>query len=189
MVDFLNEELSTVRNHLLSETLSLKAHFGKVVTVSLRGNLDWSHATSERENYRTRNTFDLFYGPDISLHLLGDLSLVTNFNVYKRYGYDDHSMNDRNLVWNASLNWNFDFRKSSYWGYHTVEYLKVRQRGGTGARPWTFRITCHDLLQQLGNFRRVVDAQGITETRYNAVPSYVMFSLSYRFSKMPKKRP
>ena len=189
LVDLLNEELSTVRNHLLSETLSLKAHFGKVVTVSLRGNLDWSHATSERENYRTRNTFDLFYGPDISLHLLGDLSLGTNFNVYKRYGYDDHSMNDRNLVWNASLSWSFDFRKSSYWGYHTVEYLKVRQRGGTGARPWTFRITCHDLLQQLGNFRRVVDAQGITETRYNAVPSYVMFCLSYRFSKMPKKRP
>ena len=187
-VDLLNEELSTVHNHQVSESVSLYTRFGKVATVSLRGNVKWYHATSERDNYRTRNTYDISCGPNMSVHLPGDLSLETDFNVYKRCGYDDHSMNDCNLIWNASLSWDFDFRKSSYWGYHTVEYLKVRKRGGTGARPWTFRVICHDLLQQLSNIRRVINAQGITETRYNAVPSYVLFSLSYRFSKFPKKK-
>lgn len=58
---------------------------------------------------------------------------------------------------------------------------------GTGARPWTLRITCHDLLRQLSNTRRVLNAQGITEMWYNSVPAYVMLHLCYRFSKVPKK--
>ena len=186
-VDLLDGQRSTVRNHSLRENLSLQSRFGKVATLTLRANADWNYANSERANYRTRRSWDFQYGPDLSLHLPADLTLSTDFNVYQRAGYDDHSMNDCDLVWNASLGFDFDFRRSSYVEYHTVEYLRTKTRGGTGARPWTLRLTCHDILQQLSNVRRVVNAQGITETRYNAVPAYVMLSISYRFSKTPKK--
>ena len=49
-------------------------------------------------------------------------------------------------------------------------------------------MKAHDLLQQLSNTRRVLNAQGITETWYNTIPSYVMLSLTYRFAKLPKKK-
>ena len=58
---------------------------------------------------------------------------------------------------------------------------------GTGARPWTLRINCHDILQQLSNTRQVINSQSITETWYNSVPAYVMLHLYCRFSKQPKK--
>lgn len=186
-VDLLDGQRSTVRNHGLQETLSLQSRFGKVATLTLRAKADWSYAHADRDNYRTRHSWDFQYGPDLSLHLPADITLSTDFNVYQRAGYDDHSMNDCDLVWNASLGFDFDFRRSSYVSYRTVEYLRMKTRGGTGARPWTIRLTCHDILQQLSNVRRVVNAQGLTETRYNAVPAYVMLSLSYRFSKTPKK--
>lgn len=115
-----------MRNHGLHENISLQSRFAKVATLSLRANVNWNYANSERANYRTRRSWDFQYGPDLSLHLPADLTLSTDFNVYQRAGYDDHSMNDCDLVWNASLGFDFDFRRSSYMEYRTVEYLRTK---------------------------------------------------------------
>ena len=187
-VDLLDSQWSVVNNHQLQEKLSWQVRFGKLGNVSMRANGIWYHATSDRQNYRTRNSFDIQYGPELSLQLPADVQVNTSFSVFQRLGYDDDSMNDCNLLWDASVSWNFDFRSSSYYSIERDGFIKMRKRGGTGARPWTLRLTCHDLLQQLSNTRRVINAQGITETWYNTVPAYVMLSISYRFSKMPKKR-
>lgn len=185
-VDIVNSLLSTVRNHGLREKASLFWNMGDRGRISLHATAQWQVADSEREDYRRRNTWDLQYGPDISLKLPHDLHFSTDFSICQRRGYDDRSMNDTELIWNASLNWDFDFRRSSYYRYEMEEGFEHKV-AGTGARPWTLRITCHDLLRQLSNTRRVLNAQGITETWYNNVPAYVMLHLCYRFSKVPKK--
>ena len=52
-------------------------------------------------------------------------------------------------------------------------------------------LTCFvdgfDLLGNLSNVNRTVNAQGRTETRYNVVPRYAMLHVIYRLNKQPKK--
>jgi hypothetical protein len=44
-----------------------------------------------------------------------------------------------------------------------------------------------DLLRQLSNVTRTMNAQGITETYSNVIPRYLMLHASYRFNIVPKK--
>ena len=183
-VDIVNSCLSTVDNQSVSPSLRLSARYGQLLNVALACGLNWQYATSNRENYHTRNTWDVHYGPKLTLHLPHDLSFDTDFTIFQRRGYDDRSMNNTEMVWNANLEWNFDFRRSSY--NHSADASATGS--GKGRRPWTLGIKGHDLLHQLSNTRRVLNSQGITETWYNVVPSYVMLTLTYRFAKLPKKQ-
>lgn len=184
-VDIIDEAISTVNNQVLTQQLSLTSRFGKRAVLTLGGTARRQYAASERANFRTRRTWDLSYGPNLQLNLPGDVNVSTDFKVFQRRGYDDRSMNDTEPVWNAVLNWDFDFRRSSY-------NRRVRQDGaehqaeGTGARPWSLSLTAHDILQQLGSTRRTLNTQGLTETWYKSVPSYFMLNLTYRFARRPK---
>ena len=51
----------------------------------------------------------------------------------------------------------------------------------------TFAIDGFDILGNLSNVQRYVNAQGRTETRYNVVPCYAMLHVLYRLNKKPKK--
>ena len=44
-----------------------------------------------------------------------------------------------------------------------------------------------DILGQLSNVRRTLNAQALVETWYNVTPRYVMLHVAYRFNKQPKK--
>ena len=44
-----------------------------------------------------------------------------------------------------------------------------------------------DLLGNLSNVRRSINAQGRTETWYNVTPRYALFHVVYRFNKQPKE--
>lgn len=186
-VDVVNSQISVVDNNGLSENVQFSYRFGTFGTAALHANVLWQTAHSAREGFIPRSSFDLNYGSDLNFKLPHDLQFSTDFSVLQRTGYDDPSMNDVNLVWNAALTWDFDFRRASYYALEWEEGFSHRV-AGTGARPWSLRITAHDLLHQLTGIRRVVNAQGITETWVNSVPSYVMVHLLYRWNKQPKKR-
>ena len=53
-------------------------------------------------------------------------------------------------------------------------------------RNWIIAFTGHDLLRQISNVRRTLDALGRTETRYNTMPAYVLLSVSYHFKPRAK---
>ena len=74
-------------------------------------------------------------------------------------------MNTTDWVWNASLSKAFGKRKQ-----------------------WLLRAVGFDILGQLSNIRRTVNAQGRTETWYNTTPAYASLHLTYRFDMKPKKR-
>jgi hypothetical protein len=177
-VDLIDQCHSTVKNHTLGGNLNLNWRYSPKTRLSLYFAPIWQYATSHRANYDTRNTWDIHYGANFVKKLPFDIEFDTDLTMYSRRGYDDQSMNDNDLVWNASFGWDFDFLPKSY---HSSDGSK-----GTGARPWSLRLEVHDLLQQLSTTRRVLNAQGITETWYNSTPSYLMLHLSYRFAKQPK---
>ena len=120
------------------------------------------HATSQRENFTDLNSFDLTYSLGASIQLPMDFNLMFDLNLLEREGYSDRTMNDVRFVVNAQLN-------------KTFMQGKLR-----------FTLQGFDIFHGLSNITRIVNAQGITETWHNTLPSYAMLRLAYRFD-MKKK--
>ena len=87
------------------------------------------------------------------------------FRDYLRRGYSDASMNTNEWIWNLSASKAFGKKKN-----------------------WLLRLRSFDLLQQLKQTYRTVNAQGTYETWYNTVPAYASLHLTYRFDMKPKKQ-
>ena len=90
--------------------------------------------------------------------------LSTDFNVFSRRGYGSAEMNTDDPVWNAQLSRSF-------------------LKGCLVAK-----LTAYDILHQLSTKSYSINAQGRTETRYNCIPRYFMFSLAYKFTQKAKQR-
>ena len=52
----------------------------------------------------------------------------------------------------------------------------------------TFICDGFDILGQLNNVTRTINAQGISETFTNVIPRYVMFHLIYKLNLNPKAK-
>ncbi len=156
-------ERSKVNTLNLNEEVSLRYQLGDH-SIGVKGKVAWSNITSDRENFTNMNVADFNYGLTALLQLPWKLQFSTDLTLYSRRGYESSSMNTDDLVWNARLSRTF--------------------LGG--------RLTCFvdgfDLLGNLSNVYRTVNAQGRTETRYNVVPRYAMFHVVYRLNKQPKKQ-
>lgn len=162
-VDLISGGRSVVLNHSLHEAPSVAYTKGKY-TLKADADVSWTYATSDRTNYSTRSTFDLDYGLKFNANdVLWGFSFSTDLHLYQRRGYDDASMNDNSLIWNAQLS-----------------------RGFGKAKAWTLMLKGHDLLRQLSQVRRTLNAQGLTETWVNGLPSFVMLHVTYRFNWSPK---
>lgn len=90
------------------------------------------------------------------------LTVGTDLSLYTQKGYSSAYMNTNDWIWNAAIS-------------------RPLFNGRLVAR-----IDGYDILHQMTTRRYSVDAQGHTETWYNTIPRYFMFSLSYRFVKKPK---
>ncbi len=159
-VDYVSAR-SSVRNLGVNDRFKLDMRLGKVqLNATVNGR--YLHATSRRENFVDVNSFDLTYSLGASIQLPLDFNLTLDLNLLEREGYSDPTMNDVRFVANALLNKAFMHGK-----------LRLTLQG-------------FDIFHGLSNVTRIVNAQGITETWHNALPSYAMLRLAYRFD-MKKK--
>ena len=124
----------------------------------------WTHATSRRDDFTTINAFDFSYGLTAQAEFPWKLQLSTDITMYSRRGYEDPTMNDNDLVWNARLS------KQIFRGRMSI------------------MLDGFDLLSQLSNVRQVLNGQGRTETWYNVIPSYFMAHLIYHLNVIPKNK-
>lgn len=148
-----NSPRSSVRSATAGETVTLDYSLGKYA-FGAKLRCAYLHAESPRSDFRTINTADVDYGLNATLELPLRLKLSTDITLYSRYGYSDPSMNTDNLVWNARLERTFG--------------------------KFTVVADGFDLLGKLSNVRKVVNAQGRTETWYNTVPRYAMLHVMYK---------
>lgn len=131
-------------------------------TFGTKGNLHYTHSGSEREDFVPVNAFDFDYGLTANIELPGNLRLSTDITMYSRRGYSDGGMNTNDLIWNARL---------------TKRLMKGRI---------LLMADGFDLLGNLSNIRRSINAQGRTETYYNVISRYAMLHVQYTFSKFKK---
>lgn len=162
--DFDHIPLSRVHNYGLNSSLSLEYRY-MTYSVSANAEADYSHATSDRPGFMTINTVDFSYGVSSRLGFKHGYSLDMDLTMHSRRGYDDKTMNNDNLIFNLALS-----------------------KGFFKNRCLVLKVTGHDILQQLDNVYRSINAQGRTETWYNTQPSYVIATASYRLDMKPKKR-
>jgi hypothetical protein len=155
---------STVHNLALGEELRLDYHPMSKIQVGTKFAINWTHATSRRTDFETVNVSDFNYGLTGQIELPWEMQLNTDLTMYSRRGYEDSSMNSNELVWNARL-------------------AKRLLKGNL-----TFALDAFDILGNLTNVQRTLNAQGRTETYYNVIPRYAMLHIIYRLNIRPKKK-
>lgn len=138
----------------------------RINTVSVGGKVDfaWNRLRSRDGIFAPFHYTDINYGVTLGMPLPGGIDLSTDLMLYTRRGYDDPSMNTSDWVWN----------------------LQMMKTFGP-SKQWTVKAIGFDLLRQLPTIRRVVNAQGSTETRYNSQPAYAIVTLAYRLDIKPRR--
>ena len=124
----------------------------------------WERLSSDRPDFQDFNAFTCRTSLSAILKLPWKLDLSTDLNLYTRTGYADAALNTSDFVWNARLSRPFFKGK----------FLVL--------------IDGFDILGQLSNVTRVMNAQGRTETYTNVMPRYVLLHAVWRFNKQPKKK-
>ena len=159
------EGLNRVGNFTLRYKPSLRYQKEKL-TLSLKGEMQYRniHRSLELSDALPTDIWDFSYGFYAQYILPLDFTIDTDLQMHSRRGYADAEMNDNRLYWDASLTKSFK------------------------AGRWVMKLRGYDLLGQVSNLRYSVNSQGRTETWNNTLRRYAMLSISYRFSKMPKKK-
>lgn len=167
-VDFVGVEGINVSSRSLvkmvgvRERMLLDYRIGKS-TIGLKSDATFNHYTSERKDFTVINSTDFNYGLLAHLDLPWNVQVSTDLTMYNRFGYNDKSMNTNDLVWNIRLSRSF---------------LK---------KHFILMVDGFDVLGQLNNITRSLNAQARTETYTNVIPRYVMLHVIYRFNVKPKK--
>ena len=124
----------------------------------------WERYTSDRIDFQNFNAFTCRTTLSAILKLPWKLDLSTDLSLYSRTGYADPLLNTNDLVWNARL---------------TRPFLKGKL---------LVMLDGFDILGQLNNVTRTLNAQGRTETFTNVMPRYALLHIVWRFNKQPVKK-
>lgn len=154
--------LSKVNNHWLEDNLSLNYQKGGL-TCSLVGEMKWRYAYSRRENFSTIRTLDFNYGMLGSYKFKFGLETGMDLKMFSRRGYSDPLINANDLICNV---------------YISKSFLKGKLAA---------KLEGYDMFHQLKSISYEINGQGKTETRFNAIPNYLMLHLIYRMNISGKK--
>ena len=154
---------STVHNYALSLSPKFKADIGQH-HFELTCQPAWDRYTSDRPDFDNFSAFACRTSLSAIMKLPWKLDLSTDLSLYTRTGYADEALNTNDLVWNARL---------------TRPFLKGRL---------LMIFDGFDILGQLSNVTRTLNAQGRTETYTNVMPRYALLHIVYRLNKQPKNK-
>jgi hypothetical protein len=132
--------------------------------LELRGQVNYTHTTNLLQPARNLDTWRFGYGMETNIKLPWNMTLITELDMSSRRGYANKSFNTNELIWNANISQTF---------------LKKKQL--------TLALHFYDILKQRSTLRSTVSASQRNETQYNAITSYVMFNVIYRFRTMGKR--
>lgn len=155
---------STVKTLNLHENIAVNYNLPHA-KVGLTGGITWNNTSSRRKGFTAINAEDFNYGATLTWDLPADFQIATDLTVYSRRGYGSSSMNTDDIVWNGTLSRRF-FKNAI-----------------------TLQITGFDILGQLSNVTRTINAQGRYEAWHNTITQYGMLRLIYRLNIKPKKAP
>lgn len=129
----------------------------KSFAIDAEGKMTYRMSRSSRVDFESINICDFQYGGDLRCTIPGvGLDIATDIFMYSSRGYQNTFMNRNDLIWNAQIS------KPFYKG------------------KLICMVRAYDILHEISSMQYIVNAQGRTETMYNSIPNYVMFSLAYK---------
>ncbi len=139
-------------------SVSLSYHKGSNFMAMLIATVSNDRTTGNRDDFMATNATTYFATARVMIKLPMGFEINSNINEMKRTGFNDDTLNDNSLVWNARL---------------TKTFLK-------GAL--TVNLDAFDILGQISRTQVVLDSQGRAETWNNTLPRYVLLHCSYKFN-------
>jgi len=149
---------NTTRTFNLNERLTA-GYRNDWLEITLDGQMNYQHSRNELQPDANLDTWQFNYGGQFLVRLPGDFEVSMNLHERSRRGYNDHSMNTNELLWNGQVSKSF-FRNKSL----------------------IVALNFYDLLAQQSNYERWVNATGRSDTEYNSVNSYAMLHVRYRIN-------
>ena len=156
-------ERYSVRNLSIAEKLQLACKLGDH-RLTINGNVTFRKVSSPMDGFDRFTSRDYTYGASALVRLPLKMELSTDFTAYTRTGYTSDEMNGTDLVWNARL---------------TCPLMKGRL---------LLALDGFDILGQLSNVTRTINAQSRTESYTNTLPRYALLHVIWRLNKKPKKK-
>ena len=135
-----------------------------LLEVGVNGGMNYQHARNDMQANGNRDTWFFNYGGNVVINMPWDMQFSSDISQQSRRGYDDASMNTNELIWNAQLSQNF-----------------LKQKNATVSVQW------YDILRERSSISRNLSATNRSDTWTNAIHSYVMVHLIYRFNLMGNK--
>ncbi len=167
-VGYIYQNRETLRNNVknlrIGERLNLTWR-EEYFDVVLNGNLTYNNSRSEFISANDRDTYDFSYGVSTNGNFDNGFGFSSSIEMSSRRGYSSAEMNTNELIWNAQISYRF---------------LQGRRA--------TVSLQAFDLLRNRSNISRTINATMRSDSRSNAVYSYVMFNFAYRFGKFGGKR-
>ena len=154
---------STTKNTSLGENLRIN-YRNDLIEIGVNGGMNYQHARNDMQKNGNRDTWFFNYGGNVVINTPWDMQFSSDISQQSRRGYDDASMNTNELIWNAQLSQNF-----------------LKSKNATVSVQW------YDILKQRSSISRNVSATNRSDTWTNAIHSYVMVHLIYRFNLIGNK--
>ena len=164
----MNSQSNSVRNTVKTTSINERLRGGyrnDWFEITLNGNLRYENSKNEQNPNQNLETFNFSYGPSTNIQLpWQNIRLYTDISMSSRRGYSDPSFNTDELLWNAQI---------------SASFLKKN------ALTVSFQV--FDILHEQSNVSRNISAIMRSDTQNNAIHSYCMLHVIYKFNQMGNK--
>lgn len=156
-------EKANTKSTDLGENLRIN-YRNDLLELGVNGGMNYQHARNDMLKSGNRDTWFFNYGGNVVINMPWDMQFSSDISQQSRRGYDDASMNTNELIWNAQLSQNF-----------------LKQKNATVSVQW------YDILRNRSSISRSLSATSRSDTWTNAIHSYVMVHVIYRFNLLGDK--
>lgn len=146
-----------------SANIMFRSYYKKV-SGGIRFRVDWRKPMNANTNAGYSDTWDYKTDFWFSVNLPASIDWENNCTLIKRQGYASNELNRLSCEWDMTL---------------SKSILKNR---------FGLKMQAIDILRQYKSVAYAVNERGVRETHTFSLPSYFLFSVSYKFNKQPAQR-
>lgn len=129
-----------------------------IVDIGAKGQFTYSYTHNNISTVSTRNVFNYSVTGDVTFHLPKSWEISTDIGYTNRIGYGDNLGDLSEVLWNATI-----------------------------SKAWTnasIALSAYDMLNQKKNVVQTVGENYVQYQRYNTLPTYFMFTFTYKLNRM-----